>query len=188
VIVHDGDADNVRDYKTPGGADYRLFENSNHRYVFRDSENGLEFPISIKNDYSSNATRKAIFDWFKKTTGTKIFGFYITGTSKWDIINSVDNKYVNPKTGVIEDYLERNQQNNIAVEKYKKEKFLLSKNYGYESFFLIMGGKNLQIENEELEVTGKVTTNKLYTALRRLNKNKQVNRVLVTKFIEGIAI
>jgi len=188
VIVHDGDADNVSNFETPGFSKHRIFENSEHRYVFRDVENNLEFPIDKSGYNYSESVRKAIFEWFTRTTGTNIFGFFITGTSKCDISSSIFNLYVDPKTGKLDDVNKQYRQYNEVAEKYKKEKWLLSKTPGYESFFLIMGGKNLQIENEELEVVGKVTTNKLYTALRKLNKNKKVNRVLATKFIEGIAV
>jgi ribonuclease I len=49
------------------------------------------------------------------------------------------------------------------------------------------GGSDLQIEDEELVVTGTVTANKLKTAFMRMNKKKAVNRVMVSRFIDGIA-
>jgi ribonuclease I len=49
------------------------------------------------------------------------------------------------------------------------------------------GGSDLQIEDEELVVTGTVTANKLKTAFMKMNKKKAVNRVMVSRFIDGIA-
>jgi hypothetical protein len=39
----------------------------------------------------------------------------------------------------------------------------------------------------ELEVDGKLTSSKLKNAFMKFNKSKQINRVLVSKFIQGIA-
>jgi hypothetical protein len=71
--------------------------------------------------------------------------------------------------------------------KMKSEKFIQSYNKGYESFFIMPGGSDLQIEDEELVVTGTVTANKLKTAFMKMNKKKAVNRVMVSRFIDGIA-
>jgi hypothetical protein len=73
------------------------------------------------------------------------------------------------------------------VAKMKIEKFVQSYNKGYESFFIVPGGSDLQIEDEELVVTGAVTANKLKTAFMKMNKKKAVNRVMVSRFIDGIA-
>jgi hypothetical protein len=69
----------------------------------------------------------------------------------------------------------------------RSEKFLVSKSPGFESFFLISGGKDLETDEEGIEVEGKLTTKKLVTAFAKFNKKKSVNRVLVSKFIQGIA-
>ena len=78
-----------------------------------------------------------------------------------------------------------------ALKKYvrqmRKEKFLVSQIDGYESFFLIPDGSNLEINDDEIVVTGKVNSANLAKAFMKFNKTRQVNRVLITKFIQGIA-
>ena len=69
----------------------------------------------------------------------------------------------------------------------RKEKFLVSHLEGYESFFLIPDGSNLEINDDEIVVTGKVNSTNLAKAFMKFNKTRQVNRVLITKFIQGIA-
>lgn len=64
---------------------------------------------------------------------------------------------------------------------------MVSNNPGYDKFFFILGGKELNTEMDEIEVQGKVTTNKLKNAFMKYNKKRQVNRIIVSKFIEGIA-
>jgi hypothetical protein len=191
VIVHDGDADTIDTYSTPGQYFKRINNLYTERFVLRDLHEKLDFPIEYDEDIGlSESMRQSIFKWFVQTTGTKLFGFFITNPSSSSISTAVRNRYVDVKVGIpkFENYSQEYTYYNTVAEKLKKERWLHSKNYGYESFFLIVGGKNLQIENEELVVTGKVSKKTLFTALRRLTKNKVTNRVLVSKFIEGIAI
>jgi hypothetical protein len=70
----------------------------------------------------------------------------------------------------------------------KAAKFLESKNKGYNKFFLIPGGSDLDVEDDELSVEGNVTAAKLRTAFIKMNKKKQVSRVLVNRFIGEIAM
>jgi hypothetical protein len=73
------------------------------------------------------------------------------------------------------------------ISEIRKNKFLASNTPGYDTFFIIPGGDELSISDDELEVNGDVTVSKLKTAFIKMNKKRQVNRVLVTRFIEGIA-
>jgi cellulose biosynthesis protein BcsQ len=85
----------------------------------------------------------------------------------------------------------RTQYNEVKVDElmknFKEDKFIQSYNKGYDSFYLIPGGKDLSVENEELEVKGNYTKGKLKSAFVKMGKKKQTNRVLVSKFIAGIA-
>jgi hypothetical protein len=54
---------------------------------------------------------------------------------------------------------------------------------------LIPGGNDLVVDDEEIQIdtTKKVTAAKLTNAFRKFNEKRQLNRVLVNQFIEGIA-
>lgn len=191
VIVHDGDADSVSTYASPGAYSQNISGYSNEKYVLRDDEANLDFEIPNKNDkHLGENIRMAVFDWFSKTTGTKIFGFFITGATKHLMNNALWSRYVDPKdpNKTFSSYSDKYAYYDQKTAELKKEKWVVSKTPGYESFFLIVGGNNLKTENEELVVTGAVNKKSLTTALRRLTKNRVSNRVLVSKFIEGIAV
>ena len=70
----------------------------------------------------------------------------------------------------------------------KEKKFLESHNKGYNKLFLIPGGSELDVDSDELTVEGTVTAIKLRNAFIKMNKKKQVNRVLVNRFIGEIAM
>jgi hypothetical protein len=65
---------------------------------------------------------------------------------------------------------------------------LISNTKGYNSFYLIAGGSDLETEEEQIEIDGKITSGKLKNAFMKMSKKKQVNRVLVSKFIQGMAV
>ena len=70
----------------------------------------------------------------------------------------------------------------------RKEKLLECKRPGYANFFLIPGGDDLKVADDTLNVNGKVTSGKLANAFMKMNKSRKINRVLVSKFIGGIAV
>ena len=73
----------------------------------------------------------------------------------------------------------------------RKAKFLTSYKRGYSKFFLISGGKELEIDDGEFQFeseSDKVSAKKLASAFMKFNEKRQVNRILVQKFIEGIAV
>jgi hypothetical protein len=74
-----------------------------------------------------------------------------------------------------------------TFKKFKSEKFLSCKTPGYTEFYLVLGGEDMTVGNEDLEIDGKVTASKLKNAFMKMNKKKALNRVLVSRFIQGIA-
>ena len=141
-------------------------------------------------------------DWFKKVTGAKIFGFFLVAGNNRFVKHAVYNRYVfedgktfedlntevriNPQNAFVlrESMYEKQKQ---LAKKLKTEKFLTSNLKGYNSFYLVAGGDDLKTESDEIEIEGKFTANKLKTAFMKMNKKKAISRVLVSKFIQGIA-
>ena len=210
-VVNDGDADSIggvfRNYmdKMTGQMTPMAmgFSNITQNVVLRDSKNKFEMlmPSTAPTGHWDDSVRYAVFEWFRKTTGCKIFGFYIAGEGQ-SLRTAMVNKFVDENGRTIYDKLGikvegrryygsspvRSDLTKDMVKTLLKDKFLLSHNRGYNSFFMIPGGRALVVEHEELEVEGKFTAKKLQTAFLKVAKAKQVNRVLVSRFIEGIAV
>jgi hypothetical protein len=212
VIVHDGDADTadfVTKSREVSKTDFnklpyeaKRFQARIENIYIKDRDSKLQIKLDFHlNDSHYNiddSLRVAIFDWFRAVTGAKIFGFFITETGR-NLTNSVTNKYYDKKGRTVkqicnEDFQYTNWQYHRSEfvqslsKKLKSEKFLESFNPGYNAFFMMPGGSEMNIEDEELSVTGTVTANKLKNAFMKMNKKKQVNRVMVNRFIDGIAV
>jgi len=199
VIVHDGDADwcnsvlaekECRDYE--GKIVKRKYgeqlDTYNTNIIVMDKINKLEFKYST---YERSGMNDIILDWFRKVTNSKIFGFFLTASS-YQGKSAIYRYYCDKDTKNLDelrfkDYYKHDELKKKLYKQFKTEKFVQSFNKGYDSFFIIAGGEDLVTENEEIEIDGTVTASKLKTAFMKYNKKKAINRVLVSRFITGIA-
>ena len=211
IIVHDGDADMSSSYivekqsKNAKGEITKYIHSSSfdvhqHNVVVRDRKNKFEYamkPNNNKNCFDSCHTNEQMLrvalEWVRVIGKTKVFGFFILSSRRSSARNSIRNRYYFEDGNTLENMRRSNKVSYFETEKelikkFKSEKFLISNTKGYNSFYLISGGSDLQTENEEIEIDGKFTSNKLKTAFMKMSKKRQVNRVLVSKFIQEMAV
>ncbi|MFZ9848070.1 MAG: hypothetical protein ACO3EE_07970 [Flavobacteriales bacterium] len=203
IIVHDGDSDSINycyetvevdDYNTGKKVQIKRHKHFSPRYsnvIVRDGSN--KFEMQLKDD---NLLDVALH-WFRKVTNSKVFGFFLTESYARAMKGALYNRYVYENGKSLEemyketrqqrDYMKFEEARTSLMKKFRSDKFLVSNNPGYNSFYLVMGGDELKTTNEELEIEGKVTSGKLKNAFMKLNKRKALNRILVSKFIQGIA-
>jgi len=199
VIVHDGDADYISSVITEG--EYRDYEGNlvtkkytealdpyGHNIVVTDNVNKLSFKYG---KYNRSGMNEIVLDWFRKVTNSKVFGFYLTANS-YQGKGAIQRYYYDEDGKDLEQYRHKSYYECEELKKklykeFKTQKFVHSHNPGYDSFFIVSGGDDLVTENEEIEIDGTVTTSKLKTAFMKFNKKKAINRVLVSRFITGIA-
>ena len=192
VIVHDGDADSIRTYKPQLPTDQSLaygglsFDTYSTNIVITDPKIKYQFKVTAEDGRYGNYMLRATLDWFRKSTNSKVFGFYITPASGRNLQHVLWDKYVGEDGKTVHQTYAWHKAKELARE-LKTNKALVSNNAGYNKFFFILGGKDLATDNDEIEIEGKVTASKLKTAFMKFNKKRQVNRVIVSKFIEGIA-
>ena len=192
ALIHDGDSDSINSYCSSTG--YSYFDTKRSNVVMRDKETKTEYRLNSEENSYDNALRIATFNWFRKTTGVKIIGFFIVGagrTAKNGITRRYyyeDGKCIWEKFPTNSDHYTRQAKADELAAVLKETKFLESKNPGYDSMYLIPGDKDLSIDYDELSVQGTVTASKLKNAFMKMNKKKQVSRVLVNRFIGQIAV
>jgi hypothetical protein len=103
---------------------------------------------------------------------------------------SLRNRYVNSDgTKIIsEDRQEMYIKTQNIIEKIRKDKFLISNNASYDKFFMVLGGKSLQTDDDSIFGDKKdLSINQIKNLFLKQNKKREVNRVFVNKFIEIIA-
>lgn len=193
VILHDGDADRIYTYINGESKLSVLFETKMNCFL-NDKEHKFQMKVNISD------IRESLMKWYSATTGSSITGFFITpkksnlkscfadkyffegGISVADKVKGNDNIYSYETNYRVKETCKE------LIKKMKEEKFIESYNKGYSKFFMIPSGYDIQIENDEMEIEGNITQNKLRNAFIKMNKKKQVNRVLVNRFIGEIAV
>ena len=183
TIVHDGDADSIIWTHSPDGEKTNYFSTTNQNVFLVDKKNKVQVNLKVSDD----DVREGVCEWLQKTTGTKIVGFYLTPISNAKA--ALKRRLFNDELEAVRhNYHEASEVFAKHVKKLKKEKYLESKNVGYDSFYILPAGLDLAIDDESFEVTGKATASNLTKAFMKFNKARQINRVLVSRFITQIAV
>lgn len=192
VVVHDGDADKI--CYLHGTDTNTINVNKNVVYLCDTKNNYQEKIISDPNSRLLGITLASVLKWFSAVTNSKVFGFFIVPPDSYYRKSALDTYYrfEDGKSIYEKNRFTNNEYNydyslKALLGKFKTEKILISHNDGYGSFFFILGGQDLMVENDELEIEGNYTAVKLKNAFMKMNEKKAVNRVLVSKFISGIA-
>jgi len=155
------------------GSFYSLSEStiSQSSYIF-DKQTNKRYMIGSK------GVTPVLLNILKDRTGCNLIGFYILPKKRRDFDHAM---------GLFGcDIMEEN------FKKFKEEKFYGVKNYGYDEYFLIPGGKDLEVEDENLDdLLGENNTSfnarRLRGAFLKMNQNRVINRVLLSKVVEKIS-
>ena len=120
------------------------------------------------------------------TTGTKAIGFFIpssTPNAQRDVVNALQSR---PKKT---DFHTASTLWQTKLSKdYKKNKSVaVEDGFGYDQYFVVASGSDLDTEDENLTITSDMTRSKMAKAFSEFSKSKQVNRVFVSKFAETIS-
>jgi hypothetical protein len=121
-----------------------------------------------------------LLEILKDRTGTNLIGFYITPKRR----SNFDNLW--RQYGNRADYTGCEK----AFSEFKNEKVYGFKNVGYDEYYMIPGGADLDAEDESLDDLlgdAKATQSKLKNAFLKMNQGRLTNRVLLRKFIEQVA-
>ena len=205
IVVHDGDSDYTHSVNVQGefydrrsgqniiGVATKWFDQRYQNVVLVDRKNKFETKLEEKGASASDPLLRATLTWFKAVTKSKVFGFFIVAGRNGYARAAIYNRYVDENGKSIQDLKEETNhwvaqdKSKELVKKLREDKFLVSNTKGYNEFYMISGGNDLQTDDEDFEFEGKVTAHRLKSAFMKFNKQKQVNRVLVSRFIQGIA-
>ena len=110
----------------------------------------------------------------KERFGINIVNFFlIRKMDRWTIM-----KYFNDA-----DY----EEANTLQKEWRKNKFLISTHSAWSELYIIQGGKELEINHQELTVGANATNAQLRTAFRKFTRGKLENRKMLSSFVEKVA-
>jgi hypothetical protein len=74
-----------------------------------------------------------------------------------------------------------------AMKKFKKDRIYVIDNLGFNEYYLIPGGAEMDIDDDEIEVEDGADKKKIFKAFAEMQSNKTTSRILLNRFIKMIA-
>lgn len=150
-----------------------FYSSSPSRLIYVDPITKKQFASDVVSRFSgeqaSLAQLKCFVQMVKECTGSNMIGFYIVGAPR---------------------HVGKFFKDKKDAEKYeqaiRKDKFVATQVAGFNEYYFIRD-KNLQIENEELEIETGASKTKLLTAFKKNQSKKIMNRVILNRFIAQIS-
>ena len=172
VFLTDGDSnDSESKFAAEGRINYLSKYGNDYNLVFRDPKTMLE---GIKPPGAE--TTVGLLNLLKSMTGINVIGFFISPFyGRGVVINRLR------KFGKFDTDFE------IKYKNSKQTKFYMINNVGYDDYYIIPGGKDLQVTEDVLKVEENATKSAIKNAFMKMQKGKFVNRVLLNRFISKIA-
>ena len=172
VVFSDGEANRIETYQ-----DSTLEDNKNYT---KGSWHGLNLMIDgklVKSKGKIDATA-AILKNINKRLATNCIGFFMADT----------NRDFNIKVDDIAGFHLAEDERKEAQKEYRKNKCVVKTNaLGYNEFYLIKGGDNLETSDDGFEVTSDHTRGQMAAAFKKYSKSKKQNKVLMTTFGRAVA-
>ena len=169
VFLTDGDSDESR--YVNGGSNVPNPKYQGYNLIIRDAKTMNEG----KSPPGCEMT-VALLELLRANTGVNVIGFFISaGNHKRNILIRLD------KTGKVINNLDE------SLRVFRKEKFFMINDVGYDDFYIIPGGEELSIEDEEMKVESGASTANLKKAFMNMQKGKSINRILLNRFVGKIA-
>ena len=150
--------------QNPGHYDYSL--------VVTDPKTKLQGVAEIGEPSSA-----ALLRLLKAMTGFNVIGFFLMGHRANKILRS----YVLSCGTSYKISAEK------AVQDYRKNGYFAMVAKGYDAFYMLPGGRDLEIGDESLKVAESATKTEIKKAFKDNLTQKSVNRVFLTRFAEMIA-
>ena len=182
IFVHDGDSNSLRTYIEKEDDPYGSYLYDKEGIIIQDHK--TRFQSMTNNRHRNDNITHTLLKWLKHSTGTQVFGFFVSTK----MADAISYRYVTEDNRSWMSYAERKE----VLAKARKQKFLESNIAGFDSFFILNDSKKLTTDNEEFEFEvkdeSKINTRSLASQFTKMNKAREVNRILATKFVEKIAV
>ena len=167
VVLSDGDSNRMNSWN-----DISIMDKKTKSISYASTKmhiDGKLLEISSNNHKATHGLLKNI----SKRYGCKTIGFFISDRG-WDFNSKLHEADI--------------WDHRPASKEYRKNKCVSLKNaVGYDEFYLVKGGKNLDATSDEFEVASKASTAQIKAGFRKFSASKKKNKVLLTNFGKAVA-
>jgi len=148
---------------------YRFSEQELKRVVLHDPVTKRSYTIT------RDTVTKQLLKLYKDQTGSTVIGYRLMEPNRHAFLRSFARN--------------RRDENKVAeyYEDFKKQNYVNIKGQGYDKFFVLKGGKNLQTSNNSFQVSEDAKKGDISRAFRNANKKRLVSRSMLNEFIAEVA-
>ncbi len=133
---------------------------------------------------SGNKGTKSLTRHFQKQ-GINTLGFFISN-GNWEWRQKINDIYCENHQD--DDYYGYDDLRKKFQKEYTKNKCVTVKDYaGYNEYYVVKSGQNLDTDNGELVVNEDASKGQLTSAFKKFSRNKKSNKVLLTNFGAAVA-
>jgi len=192
IFLTDGDSHSCNSYWKAPETDESGYTTNTGRFDYRDENVILRDPVSKKQiqigDKSSNRYRRGgmtstLVKFLREVFDINIVNFFlIPKMRRWDMMNHID------EMNRGDDSYYGDADADVLIKKFRKDKYLIAPEAkGFNEQYLILGGKNLEVVEEQLEVAEDASVAQLARAFKKFSSGKLEKRKLLSRFIDMVA-
>jgi hypothetical protein len=156
------------------------FEPTKENVIIRDSVSKKEIQIEKGQRFRTNEqVTAALVKFLRKVFDINIVNFFlINKMRRWDMSDYLHSA---SSSDNFEDVSE-------ALKKFRKDKFhIVPEMKGFNEQYTILGGQNLEVQDEKLVVAEDATVSQMARAFKKFSGGKLERRKLLSRFIDMIA-
>ena len=160
------------------------FDPREENVIIRDSVSKKEIKISGISHRGTESITEALVKFQRNVFNINIVNFFLSSKMrKWDMADYLSSaSRANGKNSP--DY----EEIDVAMKQYRKDKYMIAPEVlGFNEQYLIQGGKNLEVEEQTLEVAEDATVSQLARAFKKFSSGKIQQRRLLSRFIDMVA-
>ena len=152
-----------------------------HETIITNPKNNKTY--SMGKGWKGDVTNELLRILKDSVDGMNLIGFFIAGSGK---TGRIDKRTIAHELGI--SYYDDEMKD--ILKKVNKEKYLAvaGDTTGYDEYYLLQGGRNLEVENDSLddELVG-ASKAKLKSAFGKMSKGKVQSRTLLNRFVKLVA-
>ena len=194
IFLTDGDSHSCNSYWKVPDTDAAGYTSCTASFDYRDENVILRDPVSKKqmqigeisrNRYRRGGMTATLVKFLREVFDINIVNFFLLPKMrKWDMMHHIEEI----KSNKNDDVLTFDEDVDVLMKKFRKEKYLIVPGAkGFNEQYLILGGKNLEVQEEHLEVAEDASVAQLARAFKKFSSGKLEKRKLLSRFIDMVA-
>ena len=186
IFLTDGDSHSCSNYWV-GENETKHFDPKSENVIFRDSVSKKEMRVNYHSYRTTNSITEALVRFQRDVFDINIVNFFLSSKMrKYDMADYLDR--ARRARGENDEGIGY-EEIDAALRRYRKDKYMIAPEMmGFNEQYLIQGGKNLEVEEQALEVAEDATVAQMARAFKKFSSGKLQQRRLLSRFIDMVAV